>query len=877
MTDNHLETVKSGAFEKGLIELKPEEAKIEYERTLLGLEKEQAPVEMIDDFRNSHKELDSRVDRSNPETFIGDEVRAEITKTKDEDKIVDLFNQRIDDFDLVQKVKENDPELFQELDETLSRQENPSLEQMQRFNQATDPLVERPTSEEDALILEELNTILEDPSAIAFIEENEPQLIQKLKQEQATGGVTIETARELVNYTPEEVTEIEEEDEIEEVEEKEELTQTDREILVENIARLKEEQKEDIKKWFSPKLGLTGFDENQLLDDIETYRKMVELAYDYIRLGMKDISDFANQLGIAIDGNVRNIWAAAKELYKNRVDSVITMEANLSRFDAFREFMQDRDVAIKNLQAELETLGVTIDDASDLYKKRELMVSKVNEAITRFNEKMIGTDPSNVNAKQINADSFVGRMLAAFPENDRIVDDFSLYLYAKHAPDFNARVKEMKTQEQEAKLRELEDKRDNAPTPALASRYQTQIDNINAGNEYIIITNGSGMTNEQAQEVVDYYESQPDFAVFDGFVKEFRKTVIDGRLDLLESSGMLSPERIKALREGTKEGLTSVFHNYVPLKVSDEAYFMDFDPTRGGLARPGTMQSIKGTSRFTMIDRNNPFSQALADYAGTIKQIERNETARALWNLMKAQPDSSFWDVVPSRAIVNLDESGKVTSVQDLVSQEIKSNSITVVINGKLSYLYFKPMQNKKGVPVINPVLRAMLSNPLMQNETLNGIMEVLRFYISMKRNLITTYNIAFGIPNFSRDITEALGNIETVKQDFNLRHVRARFMANLMPAMVAVAKSPWNATGRMGAWWEEAQMAGMKMSWAKYDQSDEQVTKYDVAVQKYHDRTGELGLPLQVLKPARKRIPTLKDVMETTTRLSLYAALREN
>lgn len=871
---NYQQRIESGEFDKQLAELNPDEALVEYQRAVNDLEKEGTPESFIEAFKKDHSILEEKVDRSAPEELLGEEQRYEMLHSKQRDNVSDTFDVRIDDFDLLQKVKQSDPELFDELDQTIKDGKEPTQDQKQRYVDATEDLIVLDQIEDqDKILFEDFEDLLNEPGAIELIRQDDPELVARMEKEAKAGGVTPETARKLVDYQIEESAEVEE-FEFEDVEVEEEIALSEREQLQADVARLKDELKDNFKKWFSPKLGLTPFNEQDLMDDIETYRKMVELAYKYIRLGIKDISDFASQIGVAIDDNVRNIWAAAQELNKHRFDSVITMNANLSRFDAFRELIQDKDIAIKNLQAELETLGVNIDDASDFYKKRELVVSKINDAVRRFNEKMIGTPPHLANAAAINAASFVGRIQAAFPDNDSIMDDLSLYMYAKHAIEYNSRVKEMKTQEQEAKLRELEDLRDNASSNQSAAAYQAKIDRINAGNEYIIITNGSGMTDTQAQEIIDWYEIMPDFAEFDAFVQEFRKEVIDARIDLLEQHGLLSPERIKALRDGTKEGSSVVFEHYVPLKVTDEAYYADFDPSHGGLSRAGSLKSIKGTSRFTILDRNNPITQALADYAGTIKEVERNESARALYNLIKAQPDKSFWDVVPSRAIVELDNLGKPESIRDLVSADIKANSTTVMINGKLNYLYFKPMIDKNKNPVQNPVLRAMLSNPLNNYPALNAAINVMRMYISFKRNLITTYNVAFGIPNFARDLEEALGNVETVKQDLKIKHIRGKFMVNLPSAMKAIAKSPWDSSGHMGDMWERAQKAGMKMSWAKYDQSDEQVTKYEEAVKKYHENRGAKGMPLHTLKVIADRVQMLNDIMENTTRLSLFASL---
>lgn len=655
-----------------------------------------------------------------------------------------------------------------------------------------------------------------------------------------------------------------------------EVTPTEMEVIDARIAELKDEVKEGVKKWFN--MGLTPFNEQKMIDDARFYMNMVELAYLHIKKGIKTLPDFASAMGLRIDENLRNVWAAAKELYNNRTESVITMSGNLSAFDAFREFFQDKDIAIKRLQEELQELGVDIDDASDVYTMRELFVSRVDREIQLFRRKMIGIDPADKGAKAINKNSFVGRLMEAFPENGNIMDEMALYMYAKHAIAFNARVKELRENQRDQKLRELEDKRDNAPTASAASNYQNQIDSILAGEEMIVITNGSGMRNDQAQAIIDYYETQPDFAQFETFVKEFRKEVIDARIDMLEAAGMIKPEQAEAFRKGTKNGSNVIFEHYVPLKVKNEAYFADFDPTSLGVDRPGIVKSIKGAARFTFLDRNNPVAQALSDMEGTIKDIQANEVKKGLYNLMKAQPDSTFWDVVPSRAVVTVNEIGELESFNDLVSRQIKENSVTVMIDGKLKYLYFAPQLDEKSKQMVkNPVLRALSSNPFLdEGFYLSKILGAARAFISFRRNLITTYNIAFGFPNFTRDIQEALGNIETVKDDLGLKKIRGKFLANVAPAMKVIAQSPAAGTSKMAKYWDEAQENGMSMSWARYMQNDAMVEKYEQDVAKYHKNQGRAGLPIRAGKFILQHILFVNDVMENATRLALYAALRD-
>lgn len=884
------EMVASGEFDARMQEMNEQEAVKEFEILIQELEKEGADASEIEAVKKKYAHLDERVDRTVSEEYLGPEEKAVAQEGMKQDDFESAFENAIVDID---SIKESHPDLHFELSGMMASGEEVPAEMKRAYMEALKPEVQpaaatapadpgrQRTAVDDFVELTD-----SEPGWFEYLQDNHPELADEyLNQSQGDPNFlpSEEFAAEINEALGQESFEYEddyyesaEEEEVEVEEMEEEVPPTEIEIIDARIAELKEEVKEGVKKWFD--MGLTPFNEQKMIDDARFYMNMVELAYLHIKKGIKTLPDFASAMGLRIDENLRNVWAAAKELYNNRTESVITMSGNLSAFDAFREFFQDKDIAIKRLQEELQELGVDIDDASDVYTMRELFVSRVDREIQLFRRKMIGIDPADKGAKAINKNSFVGRLMEAFPENENIMDEMALYMYAKHAIAFNARVKELRENQRDQKLRELEDKRDNAPTASAASNYQNQIDSILAGEEMIVITNGSGMRNDQAQAIIDYYETQPDFAQFETFVKEFRKEVIDARIDMLEAAGMIKPEQAEAFRNGTKNGSNVIFEHYVPLKVKNEAYFADFDPTSLGVDRPGIVKSIKGAARFTFLDRNNPVAQALSDMEGTIKDIRANEVKKGIYNLMKAQPDSTFWDVVPSRAVVTVNEIGELESFNDLVSRQIKENSVTVMIDGKLKYLYFAPQLDEKSKQMVkNPVLRALSSNPFLdEGFYLSKILGAARAFISFRRNLITTYNIAFGFPNFTRDIQEALGNIETVKDDLGLKKIRGKFLANVAPAMKVIAQSPAAGTSKMAKYWDEAQENGMSMSWARYMQNDAMVEKYEQDVAKYHKNQGRAGLPIRAGKFILQHISFVNGVMENATRLALYAALRD-
>lgn len=163
------------------------------------------------------------------------------------------------------------------------------------------------------------------------------------------------------------------------------------------------------------------------------------------------------------------------------------------------------------------------------------------------------------------------------------------------------------------------------------------------------------------------------------------------------------------------------------------------------------------------------------------------------------------------------------------------------------------------------------------QHQAIERFISLSRIYINFKRNLVTTYNIAFGIPNAFRDVQEAMANITTDKEELGLKQVRRKIMGNLMPAFKAIALSPWQQSGsRMANYYFEAQQAGMKMSWYHYEGMDKQIEEYKKLMKDYHKTRGKKALPVQGWTAMADFFQGVNDIFENGTRLAVYAAVRD-
>lgn len=394
---------------------------------------------------------------------------------------------------------------------------------------------------------------------------------------------------------------------------------------------------------------------------------------------------------------------------------------------------------------------------------------------------------------------------------------------------------------------------------------------------------GSGMTDDEAQAVLDRYADAHDLHALADKARDIARATLDLKLHY----GLIDQD--------THDTLTSGYEHYVPLKGSIE-------------------RGAKITRAMGHEDRDEHILKNIArDYDQAVKVGEKNLARQSLLSLVAQHPDPDLWTIgVPPRGrrivgqmyTVSLDGKplGQFSSraearafVEDdaQAAKRGVSNYDVQGSNGERVAEFVKPLQDNeamvyvKGEPVRIQIYDTALARqvrPLDQAQMgpILGALRTMNRYLS---RIYTGYNPTFILRNASRDALTGtinmLGN-EGVS-------VAARAWKRYPAAVKTLGQ--WAATGRkpggkMGAYMEEYRQHGGKTGASWLSDLDTQGKTLTRMYEDAYGATGYLkdGENVTAAKVAgRKIISGMAHVVEignTATenglRLALYAALRD-
>ena len=291
--------------------------------------------------------------------------------------------------------------------------------------------------------------------------------------------------------------------------------------------------------------------------------------------------------------------------------------------------------------------------------------------------------------------------------------------------------------------------------------------------------NGSGMSNERAQEVMDSFSPEQKAALdsiakkVDAITKDTRKTMV--------KFGLESQETIDAFEE--------MFDNYVPLgglSVDEMTADTSLYPTGGaGMSIYGdTTRRARGRAS----EANNVLAQAIAQNAAVHAKARKNEALSSLYNLVENNPNSKVW---------------KISNEVPFDAQ----SAVGVRVNGEQKFIVFT-----------NPDHAKALKN--MGVEKLDLFSKIMRSFSGFLRRSFTTANPEFIISNFARDIQSALFNA-MAEADIPGGQIQSKYIATkiiervkqTLPALLkgAVGK---DLDPEMAAYFEEFKEDGGQTGW---------------------------------------------------------------
>ena len=351
--------------------------------------------------------------------------------------------------------------------------------------------------------------------------------------------------------------------------------------------------------------------------------------------------------------------------------------------------------------------------------------------------------------------------------------------------------------------------------------------------------NGSGMSNERAQEVMDSFSPEQKAALesiaskVDAITKDTRKTMVDFGLETQE----------------TIDAFENMFKNYVPLgglSVDEMSADTSMYPTGGaGMSIYGdTTRRARGRAS----EANNVLAQVIAQNAAVHAKARKNEALSSLYNLVKENGNTKVW---------------KITKQVPFDAQ----SAVGVRVNGEQEFIVFT-----------NPDHAKALKN--MGVEKLDVFSKFMRRFSGFLRRSFTTANPEFIISNFARDIQSALFNA-AAEADIPGGQIKSQFIATkiiqgvkkTLPALLkdSVGK---DMDAETAAYFEEFKEDGGQTGWGFVKDVGTIAAEIEAEV---NEKNKAQKARDWMMKNSIDVVENVNDAFENSIRLSAYIEARKS
>ena len=376
------------------------------------------------------------------------------------------------------------------------------------------------------------------------------------------------------------------------------------------------------------------------------------------------------------------------------------------------------------------------------------------------------------------------------------------------------------------------------------------------------LESGSGMTNEEAEQIIDDLLTPEllDVAnmVYD-ILDDTRATMVNGGLETQE---------VVSHWEG-------LYDNYVPLPglaIDENSEESNSYPTGGsGFSVYGPSgRRAKGRKSRT---GTNLVAAVISQNLATKQRARKDETMRALHEMIQQNPNENVWRLYSEQApMTKLAEDGSQKKMS-LIEMKAHTNTVPLRINGKQHFIYFKDVGYADAL------------NGLTEEEAGSAVKNMGK-YISLLREFATVYNPAFFVSNYMRDIGSAVYNAMAeverdggIMTDFGLKPMK--FSANIVKTSFQVLK-PLLKEGVFGAdlspemaqMMQEWKESGGRTGWAYSDTLKEIQAKLEAASENPQDSKKILKGFYQG-KAIFEKIEAINEAFENATRFAAYIEAR--
>lgn len=403
------------------------------------------------------------------------------------------------------------------------------------------------------------------------------------------------------------------------------------------------------------------------------------------------------------------------------------------KFDRWRTAMQDRYLPLLRVQQAIEKqTGRALPEDMNPYLGEELMSGRIGARLETLME------------------GHVRPLFDAMADEKITTDELETYLYARHAPERNARIAEI--------------------------------------NPEFDGENGSGMSNLEARAVMARIRRDGKMEAMERLADRVDR-MRDMALDYRVETGLMSQEDADAWR--------ATYEYYVPLRGFKE---VEGDPASlERINRSGGGINVRGKESRAAYGRR---SQADSPLAYTILQAEEaivrgetNRTAQRFIKLARANPDENLWEVnkVTGRRQMNPDTGLVESYMVNQLTAEDKDWTVSAKFDGK----EVRVTMNRS-----NPTARRLADS--MRNLTQHQLDWVTEYLGKLNRFLSrvnTSYNPEFVISNAMRDIQTATVNLTGEERD----GLVAGTLKDYPSALKAATQGAFNrGSGEWSQWYNE-------------------------------------------------------------------------
>lgn len=431
-----------------------------------------------------------------------------------------------------------------------------------------------------------------------------------------------------------------------------------------------------------------------------------EKALNYLHLSAP-IAEASNNQELSFATNIvenfKNPKFEDRILFRKAPDEDFAKK-HMSFTERAREELQDRMLSVKLLLDEVKRRGGKVTDYANPYVAENLATSKSKAQIEAFDKNV--WDPLLNTVK-------------VFSERGKSIDDIDRYMMAKHAPERNARLEE----------------REN-------------------------VKDGSGISNEEAKQIVDEFE------------KDFTKDEVDDFWNKVRAVTRFTTEtqwKHGLVDKETKDYYDNMYEYYVPLRGWKESEAKEIEYLSDSRTRGTINLNKKAKGRSSIADSPLAYIANMAHSAivvGNKNDIKRNVfemmvlnknpdlyQLKKVYRVNTGSKEYPIWVEQIEKPAVELWVTGRVEVVTDHRNDagrtyfQTKEHQVEVFVNGQK---YVMEFNGNMGVQTAN----AINGLNLRRADALQNSMGRVTRWMSAN---YTSRNPAFVVTNFMRDFGYAV------------------------------------------------------------------------------------------------------------------------